>query len=112
MINDHRAPPQHPRPRPPRHLLRQEISIEQVLDLLGFEPVTRTGAQLHGPFWPLPVHGSTSARSRSFSVNLRRRGVLPRMWQRQGKSRRDVQVLTCGVAGGGREEPPAVAGGV
>lgn len=49
------------------NVLRQEISIEQVLDLLGFEPVTRTGAQLHGP---CPVHGSTSARSRSFSVNL------------------------------------------
>jgi hypothetical protein len=36
--------------------LRQEISTQQVWDLLGFEPTTRTGAQLHGP---CPVHGST-----------------------------------------------------
>jgi DNA primase len=47
--------------------LRQEISMQQVLDLLGFESTTRTGAQLHGP---CPVHGTTSARSRSFSVPL------------------------------------------
>jgi DNA primase len=49
------------------NVLRQEISMQQVLDLVGFEPTTRTGAQLHGP---CPVHGSTSPRSRSFSVNL------------------------------------------
>lgn len=49
------------------NVLRQEINMEQVLVLLGFEPVTRSGAQLHGP---CPVHGSASARSRSFSVNL------------------------------------------
>ena len=49
------------------HVLRQEITMQQVLDLVGFEPTTRTGAQWHGP---CPVHGSTSTRSRSFSVNL------------------------------------------
>jgi hypothetical protein len=48
--------------------LRAEITMEQVLDRLGFEPVARLGEQLHGP---CPVHGSSSPRSRTFSVNLR-----------------------------------------
>jgi len=47
--------------------LRAEITMEQVLDLLSFEPSSRSGAQWHGP---CPVHQSTSTRSRSFSVNL------------------------------------------
>ena len=47
--------------------LRAEITIEQVLDRLGFEPTSRSGPQWHGP---CPVHRSTSARSRSFSVNV------------------------------------------
>ena len=49
------------------NVLRAEISMEEVLNQLGFEPTTRSGSQLHGP---CPVHGSTSNRSRSFSVNL------------------------------------------
>ena len=49
------------------NVLRSEITMEQVLDQLGFHPTSRTGNQLHGP---CPVHGSTSKRSRTFSVNL------------------------------------------
>jgi len=49
------------------NVLRQEISMQQVLDLVGFEPTSRTGPQLRGP---CPVHGSSSTRSRSLSVNL------------------------------------------
>ena len=50
--------------------LRAEITMEQVLDRLGFEPVTCLGEQLHGP---CPVHASSWPRSRTFSVNLRKR---------------------------------------
>ncbi len=49
------------------NVLRSEITMEQVLDQLGFQPSARSGQQLHGP---CPVHGSTSPSSRSFSVNL------------------------------------------
>lgn len=49
------------------NVLRQEITMQQVLDQLGFQTTTRSGSQLHGP---CPVHGSTSAGSRTFSVNL------------------------------------------
>ena len=51
------------------HVLRNEITMEQVLSLLGFEPATRCGPQWHGA---CPVHGSTSNRSRSLSVNVER----------------------------------------
>lgn len=47
--------------------LRAEISINHVLDLLGFEPVSRSGSQWYGR---CPLHGSRSKRSRCFSVNL------------------------------------------
>ena len=47
--------------------LRNEITMEDVLNQLGFVPANQTGGQLHGP---CPVHGSTSAGSRSLSVNL------------------------------------------
>ena len=49
------------------NVLRSEITMEQVLDQLGFHPTSRAGNQLHGP---CPVHRSTSARRRTFSVNL------------------------------------------
>jgi DNA primase len=49
------------------HVLRAEVSMEQVLNQLGFEPTGRSGNQWHGP---CPVHGSTSTGSRTFSVNL------------------------------------------
>jgi DNA primase len=48
--------------------LRHEITMEQVLNQLGFERVSQSGDQLHGP---CPVHGSRSPESRTFSVNLR-----------------------------------------
>ena len=49
------------------NVLRTEITMEQVLNQLGFQPTNRSGNQLHGP---CPVHGSTSSGSRTFSVNL------------------------------------------
>ena len=49
------------------HMLRQEITMQQVLDLIGFQPTGRSGSQLRGP---CPVHGSSSPQSRSLSVNL------------------------------------------
>jgi DNA primase len=49
------------------HRLRREIAMQRVLDQLGFQPTSRSGSQLHGP---CPVHGSSSAGSRSLSVNL------------------------------------------
>ena len=49
------------------NLLRNEITMEQVLGQLGFEPTSRGGQQMHGP---CPIHGSTSSRSKTFSVNL------------------------------------------
>ena len=36
-------------------LLRQQLSLTQVLELLGFTAMTRRGPQLRGP---CPVHGS------------------------------------------------------
>ena len=49
------------------NVLRTEITMEQVLKQLGFQPTSRSGDQLHGPCL---VHGSTSSGSRTFSVNL------------------------------------------
>jgi DNA primase len=47
--------------------LRAEITMEQVLNLIHFEPSNRSGNQWRGP---CPVHQSTSSSSRSLSVNL------------------------------------------
>ena len=47
--------------------LRREITMAEVLNLLGFQPTQRRGDQWRGP---CPVHGSSSARSRTFSVNV------------------------------------------
>jgi DNA primase len=47
--------------------VRAAVSLAQVLDLIGFEPSERRGDQWRGP---CPIHGSTSSKSRSFSVNL------------------------------------------
>jgi DNA primase len=47
--------------------VRAGITMEQVLTLLGFQPVRRCGAQWYGV---CPLHGSASGRSRSFSVNV------------------------------------------
>jgi hypothetical protein len=50
-------------------LLRQQLSLAQVLELVGFTAVTRRGPQLRGP---CPVHGSSSRRSRVFAAHLGR----------------------------------------
>jgi DNA primase len=47
-------------------LLRQQLSLTQVLDLVGFTPTTRSGPQWRGP---CPVHKS-SPRSRSFAAQV------------------------------------------
>ena len=48
-------------------VLRREITMNDVLNPLGFVPTSRCAAQLHGR---CPVHGSRSLRSRTFSVNV------------------------------------------
>jgi hypothetical protein len=47
--------------------LRTEITMEQVLALIGFQPSCRTGDQWYGS---CPLHESTSRRGRAFSVNV------------------------------------------
>jgi hypothetical protein len=48
--------------------VRAEITMEQVLGLLGFQPSTRSGAQWYGS---CPLHESTlGRRHRCFSVNV------------------------------------------
>jgi DNA primase len=50
--------------------VRTEITVEQVLSLLGFEPASRSGAQWYGR---CPLHESRPGRrgrDRSFSVNV------------------------------------------
>ena len=49
-------------------IVRERITMRDVLQLLQFEGVFRRGGQWRGP---CPVHGSRSPRSRSFSVNVR-----------------------------------------
>ena len=50
-------------------LLRRQLSLTAVLELVGFEAQARRGPQVRGP---CPVHGSTSRRSRSFAGHLER----------------------------------------
>lgn len=47
--------------------LRALVPISAVLQLLGFKPIERRGHQLRGP---CPIHGASSPRSRSFSVDI------------------------------------------
>jgi DNA primase len=49
------------------HRLRAEITMAQVLDLLAFEPVARSGSQWYGR---CPLHEAPAKRPRFFSVNL------------------------------------------
>lgn len=51
------------------HALRQQITMLEVLDLLGFQPTSRRGPQLRGP---CPIPGCPSTSNRSFSVHLDR----------------------------------------
>ena len=48
-------------------LLRQQVPLTQVLDLLGFTATTRRGPQLRGP---CPIHRSASPHSRSFAADV------------------------------------------
>ena len=48
-------------------MLRSQVSIEQVLTLLGFTPSHRNGCWLRGP---CPVHQSGRFQSRDFWVDL------------------------------------------
>ena len=48
-------------------LLRRQVPLAQVLDLVGFTAATRQGPQLRGP---CPVHGSASPRSRSLAAHV------------------------------------------
>lgn len=47
--------------------VRSQITMHEVLDLLGFVPVARIGSRLRGP---CPIHGASRPQSRSFSANL------------------------------------------
>ena len=49
--------------------IRREITMEPVLNLLGFAPTRRSGVQWSGS---CPLHESRSGRRRSFSVNVAR----------------------------------------
>jgi len=49
--------------------LRRRLHLGQVLELLGFVPSVRRGAQVRGP---CPVHGSRTPTSRSFAAHLER----------------------------------------
>ena len=50
-------------------VLRAQVPITQVLDLIGYRPLVKTKTQWRGP---CPIHGSTAPRSRVFSVNIQR----------------------------------------
>jgi DNA primase len=50
------------------NLVRQRISMREVLRLVAFHATSVQGDAWRGP---CPIHGSTSPRSRSFSVNVR-----------------------------------------
>lgn len=49
--------------------LRRQVSISQVLELIGWKPVKSMGGQLRGP---CPIHRSERENSRIFSVNLKK----------------------------------------
>lgn len=50
--------------------LRAQLTMDQVLQLLEYQPTGRKGDQVRGP---CPIHGSSSTTSRIFSVNLTRK---------------------------------------
>ena len=51
-------------------LLRQQLSLAQVLELVNFKAATQRGNEWRGP---CPVHGSRSLSSRSFAANVEKR---------------------------------------
>ena len=50
--------------------LRRQITMREVLDLIGFQPTSRHGPQLRGS---CPIPGCRATSDRSFSVHLTRR---------------------------------------
>ena len=46
---------------------RSQLRLAEVLELIGYQPRSRQGDQLRGP---CPLHGSSSATSRSFAAHL------------------------------------------
>ena len=50
-------------------LLRRQITLAQVLELVGFAPRTQRGPHWRGR---CPVHGSKSPKSRSFAADVER----------------------------------------
>ncbi len=72
--------------------LRRVLRLGQVLELLGFVPSSRAGAQVRGP---CPVHGSPTPRSRSFAAHLERH-----CWQ----------CFRCGARGNALDLWPAATG--
>jgi hypothetical protein len=61
--------------------LRREITMEEVLKLVGFEPRYRKGDQWYGR---CPLHEATAERSHAFSVNVAIRGYCCHKCDRQG----------------------------
>jgi hypothetical protein len=55
-----------PRPAIDFPAVRAAVTLAAVLQLIGFQPNSRRGAQQRGP---CPLHGSTSGTSRCFSAN-------------------------------------------
>jgi len=51
------------------HQVRQQVSMAQVLGLIGFQATGRRGPQLRGP---CPIPGCCSSSHRTFSVHLTR----------------------------------------
>lgn len=49
--------------------LRRRVSMERVLELIGYRPTSRHGPQLRGP---CPFHTSNRSQPRCFSVHLTR----------------------------------------
>jgi hypothetical protein len=47
--------------------VRSQVRLAEVLELLGFEPQSRSGDQVRGP---CPVHRSRTATSRAFAAHL------------------------------------------
>ena len=47
--------------------LRRGVPIARVLELVGFQPVRRSGAQWRGP---CPIHRPRSPKSRSFAAHV------------------------------------------
>ena len=58
-------------PRLDYSAIRQQISIRQVLKLLGYQPVTKGGHQLRGRC-PITEHSQHSGQHRCFAVELQR----------------------------------------